>query len=289
MGRTSNNNEDKDIYELYLKDIQKYEMLDNVKSRKLLYVYKNGTQKERKKAKDVLIGGHQRFVISIAKKFSRGNNIMDVVAEGNIGLLRAIEEYDLKSDAKFTTYATFWVRKAIIQYININEPLVIPNNAIKIATYVPKVKNKFWNKNCRQPTTEEIQEILMNDYNISIPNKEDLFGYVKSSIDEKYERDEDGQEFMESNTYTSATAECDTDSFTKGYDEKSVVERILSNFNERDTYIIKCIYGIGCCPKTMDDIADELGLSYERVRQIVTRNVSNMSKKGKKLIGTFEM
>ena len=289
MGRTSNNNEDKNIYELYLKDIQKYEMLDNVKSRKLLYTYKNGTQKERKKAKDELIGGHQRFVISIAKKFSRGNNIMDIVAEGNIGLMRAIEEYNLESNVKFTTYATFWVRKAIIHYININEPMVTPSNAIKIATYVPKVKSNFLNENCRQPTTEEIQEILMRDYRISIPNQEDIIGYVKSSIDEKYERDEDGQEFMESNAYTSATAECNTDSFTKGYDEKSVVRRILSNFNERDAYIIKCIYGIECNPKTMDDIADELGLSYERVRQIVTRNVSNIGKKGKKLIGTFEM
>lgn len=289
MGRTSNNNEDKNIYELYLKDIQKYEMLDNVKSRKLLYTYKNGTQKERKKAKDELIGGHQRFVISIAKKFSRGNNIMDIVAEGNMGLMRAIEEYNLESDAKFTTYATFWVRKAIIHYININEPMVTPSNAIKIATYVPKVKSKFLNENCRQPTTEEIQEILMRDYRISIPNQEDIIGYVKNSIDEKYERDEEGQEFMESNAYTSATAECNTDSFTKGYDEKSVVQRILSNFNERDAYIIKCIYGIECNPKTMDDIADELGLSYERVRQIVTRNVSNIGKQGKKLIGTFEM
>lgn len=289
MGRTSKNKEDKDIYELYLKDIQKYEMLDNVKSRKLLHTYKNGTQVERKKAKDELVGGHQRFVLAIAKKFTRGNNIMDIIAEGNIGLMRAIEEYDLKSEAKFTTYATFWVRKTIIQYISIHEPMVTPNNAIKIATYLPKVKSKFWSENCRQPTTEEIQEILLRDHNISIPNKEDLIGYVKSSIDEKYERDEDGQEFMESNAYTSATAECNTDSFSKEYDEKAIVKSILSKFNERDAYIIKCIYGIGCHQKTMDDVASELGMTYERVRQIITYNVSKIGKRGKKLIGSFEM
>lgn len=289
MGRTSTNNEDKNIYELYLKDIQKFKVLDSVKTRKLLYTYKNGTHKEREYAKNELIGCHQRFVISIAKKFSRGNNIMDIVSEGNMGLMRAIDEYDLKSDAKFTTYATFWVRKAIIQYINLNEPMVTPNNAIKIATYVPKAKNEFWMKNCRQPTTEEIQEILMHKYNVNIPNKEDIMGYIKTSIDEKYENDEDGQEFMESNIYTSATAECDTDSFAKSYDEKKVVASILSKFNERDAYIIKCIYGIGCNQKTMDDVADELGITYERVRQIATNNVSKISKIGKKLIGSFEM
>ena len=109
--------DDINVYELYLKDIRKYGTIDDAKTREYLKMYKNGSTKEKKLAKEHIIGAHQRFVLSVANKFAHKDNLMDIISEGNIGLIRAIEEYDINSEVKFTTYAMYWIRKSIISYI----------------------------------------------------------------------------------------------------------------------------------------------------------------------------
>ena len=279
--------DDINVYELYLKDIRKYGTIDDAKTREYLKMYKNGSTKEKKLAKEHIIGAHQRFVLSAANKFAHKDNLMDIISEGNIGLIRAIEEYDINSEVKFTTYAMYWIRKSIISYITLDTPMVTPNNAIKLATYVPKIRQEFWNTNFRQPTTEEVQEILLEKHNLNFSNKEDLAIYQPLSIDEKYNEDEDGQEFMECSAYTSKTATCNTDSFAKAHDEKIVARQILSTLSDRDAHIIKCIYGINQEPKSMDVVAAEIGISNERVRQIVVNSVEKLGESCKKLANAF--
>ena len=279
--------DDINVYEIYLKDIRKYGTIDDVKTREYLKIYKNGSAKEKKLAKERIVGAHQRFVLSVANKFAHKDNLMDIISEGNIGLIRAIEEYDINSEVKFTTYAMYWIRKSIISYITLDTPMVTPNNAIKLATYVPKIRQEFWNTNFRQPTTEEVQEILLEKHNLNFSNKEDLAIYQPLSIDEKYNEDEDGQEFMECSAYTSKTATCNTDSFAKAHDEKIVTKQILSTLSDRDAHIIKCIYGINQEPKSMDVVAAEIGISNERVRQIVVNSVEKLGESCKKLANAF--
>ena len=279
--------DDINVYEIYLKDIRKYGTIDDVKTREYLKMYRNGSPKEKKLAKERIVGAHQRFVLSAANKFAHKDNLMDIISEGNIGLIRAIEEYDINSEVKFTTYAMYWIRKSIISYITLDTPMVTPNNAIKLATYVPKIRQEFWNTNFRQPTTEEVQEILLEKHNLNFSNKEDLAIYQPLSIDEKYNEDEDGQEFMECSAYTSKTATCNTDSFAKAHDEKIVTRQILSTLSDRDAHIIKCIYGINQEPKSMDVVAAEIGISNERVRQIVVNSVEKLGESCKKLANAF--
>ena len=279
--------DDINVYELYLKDIRKYGTIDDVKTREYLKMYRNGSPKEKKLAKERIVGAHQRFVLSAANKFAHKDNLMDIISEGNVGLIRAIEEYDVNSDVKFTTYAMYWIHKFIIAYVTTGTPMVTPNNAIKLATYVPKIRQEFWNTNFRQPTTEEIQEILLEKHNLNFSNKEDLAIYQPLSIDEKYNEDEDGQEFMECSAYTSKTATCNTDSFAKAHDEKIVTRQILSTLSDRDAHIIKCIYGINQEPKSMDVVAAEIGISNERVRQIVVNSVEKLGESCKKLANAF--
>ena len=279
--------DDINVYEIYLKDIRKYGTIDDVKTREYLKMYRNGSPKEKKLAKERIVGAHQRFVLSVANKFAHKDNLMDIISEGNIGLIRAIEEYDINSEVKFTTYAMYWIRKSIISYITLDTPMVTPNNAIKLATYVPKIRQEFWNTNFRQPTTEEVQEILLEKHNLNFSNKEDLAIYQPLSIDEKYNEDEDGQEFMECSAYTSKTATCNTDSFAKAHDEKIVTRQILSTLSDRDAHIIKCIYGINQEPKSMDVVAAEIGISNERVRQIVVNSVEKLGESCKKLANAF--
>lgn len=276
MGKSAKKEEDVNIYELYMNDISKYGTIDDAKTREYLKMYKNGTPKEKKLAKERIVGALQRYVMSVANKFAHEDNLMDIISEGNIGLMKAIEEYNVESDVKFTTYAMYWIRKTIMAYITVEEPMAAPNNAFKLATYVPKVRQEFWNTNCRQPTAEEMQEILKEKYNLNFANKEDLAIYQLMSIDEKYDEDEDGQEFMESSAYTSKTASCNIDGFIKGHDAKVVVNEILSALSERDAYIVKCIYGIDMNAKSMDDVAAEVGISHERVRQIAVNSVKKL-------------
>jgi RNA polymerase primary sigma factor len=280
--------DDVNIYELYKRDIGRYKPIDDEKTRELLKQYKNGTGKEKQSAKERIVGANQYYILSIANKFVHGNNLMDLIGEGNIGLMQAIENYDIESDAKFTTYAMYWIRKTIMYYLTIKEPLIMPKNGIKLATYVPKVCQEFWSKNCRQPTTEEIQKILLKKYNLTFSNKEDLAKNQSLSIDEKYESDEEGQEFMmEGSAYSNKTARCNTDNFAKRHDEKAVINQILSDLSERDVYIIKCIYGIGCEAKSMEDVANEVGVSNERVRQIAVNKVETLGYKYNSLKDCF--
>lgn len=278
MKKKNNNEEEINIYEIYMKDIRKYGTIDDAKTREYLKLYKNGSSKEKKIAKERIVGAHQRFVLSVANKYANKYNLMDVISEGNIGLIKAIEKYDTNSDVKFTTYAMYWIRKTIMEHITVNEPIVTPNNAIKIAAYVPKIREEFWNSNYRHPTAEEIQEILLEKHHLNFSNKEDLVQYQPMSIDEKYDEDDDGQEFMECSMYTSKTASCSTDSFVKADDAKVVVKQVLSTLSDRDAYIIKCIYGIDGEAKSMDDIAAEVGISHERVRQIAVNSVKKLGK-----------
>lgn len=287
MSKNANIEDNVNIYEIYMKDISKYGTIDDVKIREYLNIYKNGTPKEKKLAKERIVGGLQRFVSSIADKFGHADNYMDIVNEGNIGLMEAIERYDINSEVKFTTYAHNWVRKTIMDYITIEEPMVSPKNAIKLATYVPKIRQEFWNKNCRQPTTDEIQEILYEKYKLNFSNKEDLINFQSMSIDEKYDEDEDGQEFMECSAYTSKTATCNTDRFVKQNDAEVTINTILSTLSDRDAYILKCLYGIGGESKSMDDIAAEVGLGKERVRQIAVNSVEKLGRTCKHLADTF--
>lgn len=279
--------EDINIYGIYLKDIRKYGTIDDAKTREYLKTYHNGTIKEKNLAKERIVGAHQRFVCSIANKFSQNGNLMDLISEGNIGLMLAIDKYDVNSEVKFTTYATYWIRKTIMGYITVEEPMVTPNNAIKLATYLPKFREEFWFDNQRYPTVEEIQEGLKNKYNLNFTNKEDLISFEAMSIDEKYGKDENGQEFMESNAYTSKTASCDTDEIVRKEDAKITVRKILSNLSDREAYIIKCIYGIDGASKSMNDVANEVGISYERVRQIAVNGVKRLGSTYKNLIDTF--
>lgn len=278
MQRKRNSDDGISVYEMYIGDIRKYSPIDDIKTREYILQYRNGTGKEKSVAKERIIGGHQRFVLSVANKFVKGNNIMDLISEGNIGLMNAIDKYDVESNVKFTTYAMYWIRKEIINYITLKEPMISPANAIKLSAYIPKIKQEFWGKNQRNATVDELYDILVNDYGFTFVNLKDIEPYQNVSIDEKYNEDEDGQEFMESSAYTSRTATCNIDGSVRKNDAKAIINMMIGSLSDRDAYILKCLYGIDCESKSMDTIASEVGLSHERIRQIATGTISRLGK-----------
>ena len=109
-----------DISTIYFNEIRKYPLLTVKEERNLLYAIKFGNRAESEEARERIIKCNQRFVISAAKKWQNGSNFMDIVNEGNIGLMTAIEKFDINKKQRFLTYAVFWIRKAINEYIIIS-------------------------------------------------------------------------------------------------------------------------------------------------------------------------
>ena len=177
--------------EAYFNEIRRYPVLTQREERELLEKAKNGSGKEAKDARDKLVNCNQRFVVSVAKKWYDGDNIMDVIEEGNIGLLVALDKYDLTRDERFLTYAVYWIRKYINNYVINKQGIVRPSNANKLYTYVNKARSRFYTLYERYPTLNELKEMLKEKYGITVTDVNDIAQFDVFSIDEGTSYNED--------------------------------------------------------------------------------------------------
>lgn len=266
----------------YFNDIRRYPVLGDEEERKLLAQAHGKDETARRKATERLVNCNQRFVASAAMKQTNGEDMMDLVNEGNIGLLAAIERFDLKKDNKFITYAAWWIQKCINIYLTNYRNMVIPANANKLRTIANKVRGDFYIKEERQPMLHEVQAILRDKYGFNIENLVDLETYQAFSIDACTEYDED-ETFAESPVFTKLTATNNIEEGTDIEDCKKVVAGLLGKLDERDRLIIERLFGIGCDEQPYEAIASELGLTKERIRQKsneIIRKLGNYVKKG---------
>lgn len=269
---------------IYFNEIRKYPILTSSEERVLLNVIKTGSVKKSQEARDKLIQCNQRFVVSVAKKWQNGDNLLDLINEGNIGLMKAIDCFDLDKKQRFLTYAVFWIRKAINDYVTNLENSVKVNNATKIYTYVAKARNSFFVKNERYPTIWELKEELKDTYNVHISNAEDLSDIDFTSIDVcELNQNEDvtvGYGILsEFNVITSTN---NTDDRIEEMHNSDVVQLLLSVLDERERYIIEQSFGIGCQEKSFEIIAKDLKICKERVRQLFKEALKKMNNSVKK-------
>lgn len=261
----------------YFDDIKKYPVLSIEEERELLIKYKNGTKQESEQALHKLVECNQRFVVSVARRWSTQENLMDVVNEANLGLIKAINCFDLDKKQRLITYAVFWIRKYITNYVCTTSRMIKPINAHKVFTYVNKIINRFFAENGRTPYPEEIQQILKDDYNIILSNKEDVAQFVVSSIDAKFGTDdEDGNTMAESGLFAMSTASNDVNNNIETMNTKHLVASILSILKPREKDIIKRYYGIDCDEETLDSIGEKHNLTRERCRQIVNEVIEKL-------------
>lgn len=262
----------------FLNDIRKYEVLSSEEQIELLYKIKNGTYAESEKARAKLIESNQRFVVSFAKKFATNKNVMDLIQEANIGLMTAIEKFDLEMDNNFLTYCAYWMRRKINDYLATTENAVVPANAQKIYIYATKAKNKFYQENHRQPSAIELQEILDSEYDVHIAHAEDLADYVAASIDEPMDDSEDNI----STTAREFEERTSSNNINDLIDNEALAEQIkgyLSILTEKERDMVKMSYGIGYeGPMSNDAIGEKYGLCAERVRQILKKSESKLSR-----------
>ena len=211
------------------------------------------------KAKNKLIQSNLRFVVSVAKHYQhQGLPLIDLISEGNIGLIKAAERFDETRGFKFISYAVWWIRQSIIQAINEQCRVVnLPQSQIALRSKVNQFIAKFEQDNARRPSVSEIAEEL--DIEEKIINR--LIDVRQYSIDTPLQ-DDDTTTFSDT---LRAEDEPHQDQSSLATDLNTVVKQVLDS---REAFILYHIYGINCQPCSYEEIGYKLNLSRERVRQL---------------------
>jgi RNA polymerase primary sigma factor len=221
---------------------------------------------EIKKAKEQFAKSNLRLIISIARKYaSHGALLADLIQEGNLGLLKAIEKFDYRRGFKFSTYATWWIRQSITKYLAEHTRTIrIPVHIIETIYKISKiVSTKFYQEYGRDPTIEDLANIT----GMSIERLNQIFKYVKQplSLEANIHHDEDTTllEFIEDGNSTRP------DEYTFNNELSEKVRILLSTLSSREEKVIRLRFGIGekeAC--TLEEVGQKFGVSKERIRQI---------------------
>ena len=221
---------------------------------------------EIKKAKEKFAKSNLRLIIAIAKKYSPHRSILpDLIQEGNIGLLKAIEKFDYRRGFKFSTYATWWIRQSIAKYLAENTRTIrIPVHIIETIYKISKiVSTKFYQEYGTDPTIEDLARIT----GMSVEKLAQIFKYMKHpiSLESNINNDEDTRllELIENGNSTRP------DQYTFNNEISEKVKILLSTLSSREEKVIRLRFGIGeKKPYTLEEVGQKFGVSKERIRQI---------------------
>lgn len=220
-----------------------------------------------REALDKLVSANLRFVISVAKQYqNQGLALADLISEGNLGLVRAAEKFDETRGFKFISYAVWWIRQSIMKAINENGRLVrLPSNQNNFYIQIRKIQDKFEQEENRPASTGEIAEALDCEES---KVKETLRSVIKGVSLDAPLSDEDGGTLVD----ITANDDIETDNNAEQESLSKDLEEIMnSSLKERDIFVLKHFFGIGCAECSQEEIGEMLGLTRERVRQIRER------------------
>ncbi|MBR2232951.1 MAG: RNA polymerase sigma factor RpoD/SigA [Prevotella sp.] len=230
-------------------------------------------------AKGKLVEANLRFVVSVAKQYqNQGVALVDLISEGNIGLITAAEKFDETRGFKFISYAIWWIRQSILQAIAEYSNMVRrPQSQMAISNKIKRATNEFIQKHQRYPSADELSEIISLEID-KIEKAIQGEAHV-ASIDAPISEDE-GTTMAD--MMSSSSSEYATDRKVDHDSMCSDLMRVLSTvLNERERTIVVQSFGIGCQERALDDIGCDMGLTRERVRQIRERGIDKMRKSSK--------
>ena len=267
-----------DSVKLYLREIGKIPLLTAEEEYELAQKIINGTEKEKKKAKDRMAESNMRLVVSIAKRYSgRGLDFLDLIQEGNTGLLRAVEKFDPDKGFKFSTYATWWIRQAITRAIADQARTIrIPVHMVETINKVLRTQRRLTQELNREPSTEEIAKAMGME-----PEKIEYVMKIKqdiASLDASVGRDGEDDDsslgdFIEDEDRISPEDSAATQLL------KEQIASILQTLTDREQKIIKMRFGIGGGKShTLEEVGAEFSVTRERIRQIEAKALAKLRK-----------
>jgi RNA polymerase primary sigma factor len=263
----------------YLNDIRKYEVLSPEEEVAVFEKIKNGTEEEKIKARQTIMECNQRFVYAVAKEYAKGKNIMDIIQTANIGMEKAIDRFDPTLGMKFISYAVWYIRREILYDITTNGTMVRSTNKQKLMGILPKIKEKFFQENHREPEAFEVIEILEKDYGVKIKENEDVYDTNISSISDTMIGDNDSPSptQMEFESYTASHN--DYEDTMDAEANEYLVNKLLSVCTEKEREVIKMLYGSGYDgPVPPEDVAEKFNMTRTRVLQLRKSIIKKMQK-----------
>jgi RNA polymerase primary sigma factor len=261
-----------DSVRLYLREIGKIPLLNAEEELKLAYEIKAGD----KEAKDKMAEANMRLVVSIAKRYvGRGLDLLDLIQEGNTGLLRAVEKFDPDKGFKFSTYATWWIRQAITRAIADQARTIrIPVHMVETINKLLRTQRRLTQELNREPTNEEIAEAM----EIEVDKVEHIMKIKQdiSSLDASIRDDEEDSvlsDFIEDED-TVSPEESATNQLLK-----EQVKEILGALTEREQKILKLRFGLEDGKQhTLEEVGQEFSVTRERIRQIEAKALAKLRK-----------
>ena len=258
---------------IYFKDVSKLSMITPEKEVELTKRIKLGD----KAAANELVTANLRFVISVAKQYqNKGLDLVDLIQEGNIGMLEAAYKFDETRGYRFISYAVWWIRQSIMRAISEQCRTVrVPMSQIVNMSKINKMSEKFEQKNGRTPSMEEIEEETNLDrkkINMSLAST-----YRSVSLESPL-RDEDVSCLLEVLPNDNSES---TDTTALKSDLIIEIEHILSKLSYREQDVLRMSFGIGVQAMSNDEIANRFGIGGERIRQIQHSAINHIRNKYK--------
>ena len=245
---------------LYFKDVSKLSLLTPEEEIELTKKVKAGDEKAIKK----LIESNLRFVISVAKQYQgRGLSLVDLIQEGNCGLIQSAYLFDPDKGFKFISYAVWWIRQSIMKAISEQcRTIRVPMNQVVYINKINKATERFEQLNGRKPSFEELEE----ETNIEAEKINSATTSTGRTVSlESPLKDEDVSCLLDIIPDEGATP---ADSDATRNDLSNGIKAILAKLSYRDSDILRMSFGIGMQPMPNDEIANRFGIGTERVRQI---------------------
>ena len=236
--------------------------------RELHFLAQDGQQ-----AKNHLLEANLRLVVSLAKRYTgRGMQFLDLIQEGNLGLIRAVEKFDYTKGYKFSTYATWWIRQAITRAMADQARTIrIPVHMVEVINKLARVQRQMLQDLGREPTPEELaKELDMTAEKVVEGQK-----YGREPISLHTPLGEDGDsEFGDLIEDSEAIVPADAVSFTLLQEQ---LHHVLDTLSEREAGVVSMRFGLGDGqPKTLDEIGKVYGVTRERIRQIESKTMSKL-------------